>query len=115
MSAIDAKSSVATILVRVLGTARLAVAGVVLGVGAFLLLALSQASHFAWGFQFLDAAVIFAVIAPVVVFVDTVVLAVRSFRRWRTTEQHEPAATELRWIYMVLMWVAVASYGAVVF
>jgi hypothetical protein len=74
VSAVDANSSVATILIRVLGTARLAVAGVVLGVGAFLLLALSQASHFGWGFQFLDAAVIFAVIAHVVVFVDTVVL-----------------------------------------
>lgn len=101
-----------TALVKSLGLPRVLVGGCMLAAGAFFMFALSQAGHFGWGFWFLDAALRFALLAPVVLLVDTV-LAVAQLIAGRREEHLSQRRLHLL-LYLVVVWVLWGLYFLVV-
>src|SRR5687767_14904299 len=91
-------------LIRALGSRRVAIMGVVLIIALFLLLAMRNAGHFAWGFRFLNAAVLFAALQPLIVLVDSGLLAVSLFRRKRRAELIDEEAKAIIMGYVIVTW-----------
>lgn len=69
--------------------------------GAFFTLALSQAGHFGWGFGFLGAALRFALIAPAVLLIDTLVGIFQLVAR-----RQQQSSQQRSWLigYFVILW-----------
>lgn len=97
-----------TQLARNLGWPRVVIAGALLLLGIFFVFALSQAGHFGWGFRFLDAALRYALIAPVILLVDTVVAIVQLIARRRQQELPQQRGGLVG--YLLVMWVLWGAY-----
>ncbi|MCB1601211.1 MAG: hypothetical protein KDI66_14440 [Xanthomonadales bacterium] len=67
-------------MIKVIGAWRIAIAGAFLFLGAFFSVAMVNAEHFGWGFNFLDAAIVYALIWPLFVVVDTIIFVVLRMR-----------------------------------
>ena len=97
-------------LTRILGWPRFLMAGALLAAGAFFVLALSQAGHFGWGFTFMGAAMWLAVLAPAILLIDTVLIAVRLIAARR---QEQFARTRDFLVgYLCVMWALWGLYFA---
>jgi hypothetical protein len=84
--------------------------GVVLLIALFLFAALSNMDHFGWGFRFLHAAVVFAALQPVIVLVDSGLLAVSVFRRKRRAEPIDGEARAIMMGYVIVTWGSCAYF-----
>ena len=90
-------------LIGVLGWPRSLIAGGLIVAGAFFALALSQAGHFGWGFQYLDAALNYALLVPFVLIVDSLLIMVRLFARRQ--QEKSPEARQILVAYLAVIWV----------
>lgn len=88
-------------LVRVLGWPRSLIAGGLIVAGAFFVFALSQAGHFGWGFQYLDAALNYVLVLPFVLFVDSLLIIVRLLGRRR--QEDSPETRQILVAYLAVL------------
>lgn len=78
--------------------------GMVLIVALFLFAAMGNMGHFGWGFRFLKAAMIFAALLPLIVLVDSGLLAVSLFQRKRRAEPIDEEAKAIMMGYVIVTW-----------
>jgi hypothetical protein len=92
---------------RHLGWPRVLIGAALVLLGAFFVLALSQAEHFGWGFRFLSAAVYFVVITPAILLIDTLVALFQLIAR-----RQQQSSQQRSWLigYVVILWVLWGVY-----
>jgi hypothetical protein len=91
-------------MIKILGLHRFLFAILLVVTGCFLAFALSQASHFGWGFGYMDAALRYALFVPVVLVVESVLVMVRLIRRSVQSEAEKSQTQETLTIYLLGMW-----------
>ena len=98
-------------LVPVLGTVRLWIAGVLIVCAVFLFIAMGQGYHFGGGFKYLEIAIRFGVFVTAVMLVETLLVAKRLWpQRARSREFSRQQEVELLCMYLVTIWVLWGLY-----
>ena len=101
-------------MVKILGWPRFLLAALLVATGCFLAFALSQASHFGWGFGYMDAALRYALLVPVVLVVESLLVLARLIRRSAQSQLEQARAQEVLTLYLLGMWGLWGLYFVVV-
>lgn len=97
-------------MIKSMGFWRVAISGIFLIIGVFFSIAMMNAGHFRWGFLFLDAAIIYALIWPIFVVFDTIIFIVQRTTRASSALHGGVRTHGVEYIYFFINWLSAGCY-----
>lgn len=91
-------------VVRALGGVRTTVVGVVFLLLVFMFIAMENTNHFGWGFRFIDTAILFAALLPIVLLLDGAFMIAAFIRRRRMATKLDEEAHAIVLGYILVVW-----------
>lgn len=97
-------------MIKSIGLWRVAIAGTFFSAGVFFFVSMMSAGNFGWGFAFLDAAIVYALIWPAFVVIDALIFLAQRMNSAGRSQRAEQDGHGFEVIYFLINWFSAGFY-----